>query len=148
MWASWRSCISISMTSFRPPSAARCSARPHPCDVQLEIEPMPTRMMITILSLLAFGIATANAHAVLDHANPRVGNAVQTAPREVTLWFTQDLEPAFSTIEVRDASGTRVDSGKATLVSGDRKVLRVPVKSLPAGTYKVSWRVLSDDSQA
>jgi copper resistance protein C len=107
---------------------------------------MTTRMMITMLSLLAFGIATANAHAVLDHANPRVGNAVRTAPREVTLWFTQDLEPAFSTIEVRNASGARVDSGKATLASGDRKVLRVPVKSLAAGTYTVSWRVLSVDS--
>src|SRR5262245_63029351 len=109
---------------------------------------MCKRTMILMLPLALFAATTASAHAFLDHANPRVGNAVQTAPREVTLWFTQDLEPAFSTIEVRDASGTRVDSGKATLVSGDRKVLRVPVKSLPAGTYKVSWRVLSDDSQA
>ena len=104
------------------------------------------RSMIAVLPLLVLGAATAGAHAFLDHANPRVGNAVRTAPREVTLWFTQDLEPAFSTVEVRDASGSRVDSGKASLGPGDRKILHVPVKSLPAGTYNVSWRVLSVDT--
>ena len=74
--------------------------------------------MIPLLFLLAGGEAAA--HAFLDHADPRVGNAVQTAPREVTLWFTQDLEPAFSTIEVRNASGARVDSGKAVVAATDR----------------------------
>jgi copper resistance protein C len=90
--------------------------------------------------------ATAEAHAILDHANPRVGNAVRTAPREVTLWFTQDLEPAFSGAEVQDAGGARVNSGKAVVSGGDRKVLHVPLKSLAPGTYKVSWRVLSVDT--
>ena len=56
---------------------------------------MRTRMIIAMVPSLLFGAASANAHAFLDHANPRVGNAVRTAPREVTLWFTQDLEPAF-----------------------------------------------------
>jgi len=95
---------------------------------------------------LLFGAVSADAHAFLDHANPRVGNAVRTAPREVTLWFTQDLEPAFSTVEVSDASGARVDSGKASVSPGDRKVLRIAVKPLPPGSYKVSWRVLSVDT--
>ena len=31
-----------------------------------------------------------------DHASPLVGGTVAAAPREVTLWFTQSLEPAFS----------------------------------------------------
>ena len=61
----------------------------------------------------------AAAHAMLDHAEPRVGNKVATAPREVTLWFTQKLEPAFSTITVTDAAGQRVDTGK-TRVSGNQ----------------------------
>src|SRR5207245_7757416 len=72
--------------------------------------------MIPLLLSLASGEATA--HASLDHAEPRVGNSVATAPREVTLWFTQKLEPAFSTVTVTDAAGQRVDTGKAR-VSGD-----------------------------
>ena len=30
----------------------------------------------------------------------------------MTLWFTQNIEPAFSRMEVSDASGARVDQGK------------------------------------
>jgi len=94
-----------------------------------------------LLLLLATG--EANAHAMLDHAEPRVGNKVTTAPREVTLWFTQKLEPAFSSITVTNAAGERVDSGK-TRVSGSQ--MSVSVRSLGAGTYRVKWRVISVDS--
>ena len=87
----------------------------------------------------------AMAHAFLDHASPRVGNTVMLAPNEVVLWFTQKLEPAFSSIEVRNEQGASVTTGKATVV-GDRTQMRVPLKALPKGTYKVLWRVLSVDT--
>ena len=66
-------------------------------------------LIIPLLLVLATG--EASAHALLDHAEPRVGNAVATAPREVTLWFTQKLEPAFSSITVTNSVGQRVDAG-------------------------------------
>ena len=80
---------------------------------------------------------------MLDHANPRVGNTVATAPREVTLWFTQKLEPAFSTMTVTDSSGQRVEAGKPS-ISGN--VMRVPLRAVKAGTYRVVWHVLSVDT--
>jgi copper resistance protein C len=91
--------------------------------------------------LLAAG--PAHAHAMLDHAEPRVGNKVATAPREVTLWFTQKLEAAFSTITVTDPAGQRVDTGK-TRVSGSQ--MSVSLRSGGPGTYHVTWRVLSVDT--
>ena len=36
------------------------------------------------------------AHAMLDHANPAVGSTVDSSPGQVTLTFTQALEPKFS----------------------------------------------------
>ena len=87
----------------------------------------------------------ALAHARLDHASPKVGSTVAPAPREVVLSFTEKVEPAFSAIEVRNAQGTAVDAGKAT-VSGDGMQLRIALKTLPPGTYKVIWRVLSVDT--
>ena len=87
----------------------------------------------------------AMSHAFLDHASPRVGNTVATAPNEVVLWFTQKLEPAFSSIEVHNEQGTSVTGSKATVV-GDRTQMRVPLKTLPKGTYKVLWHVLSVDT--
>jgi methionine-rich copper-binding protein CopC len=100
--------------------------------------------IVVIIPLLLWLVTSeASAHAFLDHAEPRVGNTVATAPREVTLWFTQKLEPAFSTITVTNTAGQRVDTGK-TRVSGNQ--MSVSLRSGGAGTYRVNWRVLSVDT--
>ena len=100
--------------------------------------------VITLVAMrLLLVTGEANAHAFLDHAEPRVGNKVATAPREVTLWFTQKLEPAFSSVTVTNAAGQRVDTGKPR-VSGDQ--MSVSLRSGGAGTYRVNWRVLSVDT--
>jgi methionine-rich copper-binding protein CopC len=85
----------------------------------------------------------ASAHAFLDHAEPRVGNKVANPPHEVTLWFTQKLEPAFSTVTVTNPGGERVDTGK-TRVSGNQ--ISVSLRSGGSGTYHVTWHVLSVDT--
>jgi copper resistance protein C len=91
------------------------------------------RITTGIAALWCLASSEAYAHAFLDHAEPRVGSTVQTAPREVSLSFTQDLEPAFSGAEVRDGSGKRVYQGRAQ-VSGT--VMRVGVKALPPGSIR------------
>jgi methionine-rich copper-binding protein CopC len=100
-----------------------------------------TVLTIPLLLLLATG--EASAHAFLDHAEPRVGNKVATAPHQVTLWFTQKLEPAFSTITVTNSSGQRVDTGKPR-ISGSQ--MSVSLRPGGSGTYHVTWRVLSVDT--
>jgi methionine-rich copper-binding protein CopC len=105
---------------------------------------MQRSAIVLILPLLLWLVTgEANAHAFLDHAEPRVGNTVATAPRDVTLWFTQKLEPAFSSIAVTNSAGQRVDTGK-TRVSGNQ--MSVSLRSGGAGTYRVNWRVLSVDT--
>ena len=103
---------------------------------------MQTSVVVSLL-LVALGSAPAQAHAFLDHASPLVGSTVPSAPHEVALTFTQKLEPAFSSVQVTDASGARVDQGKAQ-ISGD--TMRIGLKSLARGTYKVRWRALSVDT--
>jgi copper resistance protein C len=93
--------------------------------------------------VLALASSSAKAHALLDHAEPRVGNKVGNAPHEVTLWFTQKLEPAFSSVTVTNAAGQRVDSGKPR-VSGNQ--MSVSLRGGGNGTYHVNWHVLSVDS--
>ena len=80
---------------------------------------------------------------MLASASPPVGGSVGAAPGQVTLSFTQGLEPAFSSVEVTDAKGVRVDQGKAQ-ISGS--TMRVGLKALSPGTYKVHWRALSVDT--
>ncbi len=97
--------------------------------------------IVPLLLLLATG--EASAHAFLDHAEPRVGNKVASPPREVTLWFTQKLEPAFSGVTVTNAAGERIDSGKAR-VSGNQ--MSVSLRPGGTGAYHVTWHVLSVDT--
>ena len=104
----------------------------------------------SIAAAVGVGLAllpvAALAHAHLDHASPAIGSTVAQPPTEVSLWFTEALEAKFSTIEVRDAQGRPVQAGPATLARGNTAQLRVPLKALPPGTYKVFWRVLSVDT--
>ena len=104
-----------------------------------------------MVALIAGGAATsaalaAQAHAFLDHASPAVGSSVSTAPPVVTLWFTQDLEPAFSDVTVTNDGGQRVDLGNARIPPGSPAQLQIGLKPLPRGTYTVSWHVVSVDT--
>jgi methionine-rich copper-binding protein CopC len=103
------------------------------------------------LPLLAFACASAiassaGAHAFLDHAAPAVGSTVHAPPSQVRLWFTQKLEPAFSTAQVSDSTGKHVDRADARVDDSDPTVLTVSVPQLAPGRYRVSWRVLSVDT--
>jgi methionine-rich copper-binding protein CopC len=103
------------------------------------------RLRVLILSFLAmaFGSVAAHAHAMLDRASPAVGSTVASAPREVSLTFSQNLEAAFSSVRVTDANGARVDQGKPQ-ISGN--TMRIGLKSLSQGTYRVRWQALSVDT--
>jgi methionine-rich copper-binding protein CopC len=104
---------------------------------------MRTLFILAALLVVASGAPAARAHAFLDHASPLVGSTVDAAPHEVSLSFTQSLEPAFSTVTVTDSSGAEVSQGKAQ-VSGN--TMRVGLKALGPGSYKVRWHALSVDT--
>ncbi|HET9471369.1 MAG TPA: copper resistance CopC family protein [Usitatibacter sp.] len=95
---------------------------------------------------LAVLAPAAFAHAFLERAEPRVGSAVAKAPDHVTLRFSEALEPAFSSVEVLDAGGRRVDRNDRTVDPGDAAVMRVSVPALGPGRYRVKWRALSADT--
>ena len=108
--------------------------------------------MAGLLRLLLLGacalmlFSEAHAHAFLDHALPAVGSAVHASPGQVKLWFTQALEPAFSTVQVFDPNGKRIDRGDAQVDRADATLLFVSLPKLAPGTYRVKWRVLSVDT--
>lgn len=104
------------------------------------------RTLLPIAALFAaaaLGVPPAQAHAFLDHASPLVGSTVPAAPHELTLSFTQNLEPAFSTVLVTGPSGARIDAGKPQ-ISGS--TMRVGIKAAGQGTYHVHWHALSVDT--
>lgn len=109
---------------------------------------MKRKLLLTILSLAcapAF-VSLADAHAFLDHALPGVGRTVHGSPAQIQLWFSEPVEPVFSTVQVLDPRGKRVDSGDVQVDRSDVTLLRASVPKLAPGTYRVKWRVVSTDT--
>jgi methionine-rich copper-binding protein CopC len=96
----------------------------------------------------AVGISTAaEAHAFLIHANPPVGSTVHESPKEIRLYFSEEIEPVFSGIELATKAGEKITTGPASVDPYDRSqffaTLTAPL--LPE-IYRVSWHVVSVDT--
>jgi copper resistance protein C len=104
------------------------------------------RTIVSLFLIVLTGTARLEAHAFLKDAEPGVGSTVQTSPNEVRIRFTENIEPAFSSIQVFDASGKEVDKRDVHLDRSDRTLLYVSLPGLRAGIYKVVWRVVSVDT--
>lgn len=103
------------------------------------------RTLLTLILSLAT-LAMAQAHAFLDHADPRVGSTLSASPRAVTIWFTEELEGAFSKIRVLNAQGVQVDKKDVKVDPAHKAVMSVSVPSLRPGTYKVLWSAVAVDT--
>jgi methionine-rich copper-binding protein CopC len=109
---------------------------------------MITRGSLAALALAVLcGIpAAVRAHAFLDHSDPAVGSTVPAAPAVVHIWFTQELEPAFSWIKVTDKSGADVSDGASFVDPNNKQEMDIKLKSVEGGTYTVKWHALSVDT--
>jgi copper resistance protein C len=103
-----------------------------------------TRVFALAVAACLIGQA-AFAHAFLDRASPAVGSEIVAAPASLSLTFTEPIEPAFSSVQVTDASGGRVDQGSLKTRDGGR-VANIGLKPLSPGVYKVEWHVTSVDT--
>jgi len=98
------------------------------------------------LALFLTGISRVQAHAFLDHADPRVGSTVKAAPTVVKIWFTEELEPAFSRIKVFNNHKVAIDNKDVKVDALDKKLLSVSVPKLEPGRYHVYWNVVATDT--
>jgi methionine-rich copper-binding protein CopC len=105
-----------------------------------------TQKIILIAGLFIAGATAAEAHAFLDHAEPRVGSTVKESPALVKIWFTEELEEAFSKIQVFDAGGKEVDQKNVKVDPANQSVMSVSVPKLSPGIYKVVWNAVAVDT--
>jgi len=99
----------------------------------------------TILLMMTSAAAapSALAHAFLQSALPAADATIGSAPAQIDLHFSEALEPAFSSIDVTDASGHDM---RATAVIAHGTTMSVSLKSLGTGIYRVKWRAMSVDT--
>ncbi|WP_367326206.1 copper resistance CopC/CopD family protein [Streptomyces sp. HUAS ZL42] len=102
----------------------------------------------TLLVLLLLGGAgQASAHAALRDSDPADGTVLKSAPRALTLTFTESVGLLDDSFRILDPDNRRVKTGEAQHPSGRSDTARVTLPAkLGTGTYVVAWRVVSADS--
>ena len=107
--------------------------------------PFAVLIAASVLWALALG-GPALAHAGLERASPEDDETVPRPPQEVRLTFNETVRAEFDPLEVYGPGGERVDAGDAGTDPEDPAAVAVPLKEgLPAGDYRVEWRVTSAD---
>ncbi|MGW3358712.1 copper resistance CopC/CopD family protein [Streptomyces bungoensis] len=105
-------------------------------------------VLCTGLLLLLLGTAVpASAHAALRGTDPADGSLLRTAPRQVSLTFTEPVSLLTDSLRVYDPGNHRLRTGEAGHAPGRSDTVRVRLPHrLRTGTYTVAWRVVSADS--
>ncbi|WP_069813698.1 copper resistance CopC/CopD family protein [Streptomyces sp. TP-A0874] len=100
-----------------------------------------------LLGSLLAGAPAASAHAALTGSDPRDGAVVDSAPKEVTLTFSESVALSEDSLRVLDPQGERADTGEPRALPGEGARYAVKLApDLPDGTFTVAWQVVSADS--
>lgn len=98
--------------------------------------------MAVLVAAMALSVSlppVAMAHAELDTASPGPGSVVESRPEALAATFTEQVDPAKTTMEVRDASGLVVAKGGPSDIAADRISMSFPLPPLADGVYEVRW---------
>ncbi len=105
-----------------------------------------SRRLLLIAVLLALGLtlllpAIASAHAILIRSDPAKDTVLSVAPRQVRMWFSEALNPAFSTAVVINGENKRIDNRDAHVAPNDTTEMDLTLQSnLPPAVYIVIYR--------
>src|SRR3712207_5290791 len=103
-----------------------------------------TRHAISVLitCLLALLLtSTVGAHATIERAVPGPGATLQNPPEELVLEFSEELDPTFSSVELRNSNHEVVDPGPGTVDPAAPGTLRLALPDLPKDSYTAIYRV-------
>ncbi|MET7413962.1 copper resistance CopC/CopD family protein [Streptomyces rubiginosohelvolus] len=130
-------------------SATAPYAGPSPIRRPLAAAALLAALVSLVFGLLLAGAGPASAHAALTGSDPADGAVVDTAPKEVTLSFSEAIAVGDDSIRVLDPSGKRADTDTEPKDLSEGSTVRYGValhSGLPDGTYTVAWQAISADS--
>ena len=100
-----------------------------------------------LVLLVLGGAGTASAHAALRTVDPKDGTVLKSAPRDISLTFTESVGLIKDSFRVIGPDNEPLDVKDARHAEDGSDTVRatLPAK-LAEGTYVVAWRVVSADS--
>ncbi|MCX4771203.1 MULTISPECIES: copper resistance CopC/CopD family protein [unclassified Streptomyces] len=128
---------------FGPPPSVSATRRP------LAKAGLLAALVGVVFGLLLAVAGPASAHAALTGSDPQDGAVVDTAPKQVTLTFSEQVAVGEGSIRILDPNGKRADTEAAPLDLHSGSTVKYGVAlhtGLPDGTYTVAWQAVSADS--
>ena len=105
----------------------------------------PALALLSALTLFVSLASPVSAHSELVSASPGSGDVVEGPPSELVAQFTQNLDAARSSLEVRSSTGTSLAKGGE--LSATKRELRLALPPLPPGEYQVRYVTFSTEDQ-
>ncbi|TMM23004.1 MAG: hypothetical protein E6F94_12255 [Actinobacteria bacterium] len=106
------------------------------------------RALLIVLAAAAASLAlpaAARAHAALLQTTPVASKIVNAPPKQVSLRYSEAVEPRFAIVSVTNVAGGKETAGAPSRSPSNADTLVVPLKQLYEGWYLVYWRVISVD---
>lgn len=102
--------------------------------------------------ILGFGLVTllvspnvVFAHAELVKAEPARRAILAASPKQVRLWFNEEIEADYASLSLLDADNNILTEEKPMAHPDDSKSIYLELPELAGGQYTVKFRVLSVD---
>ena len=76
---------------------------------------------------------------------PAANAQLEAAPPEIRIIFNEQVEGAFSQVQLFDDQGQQVDGGGSGLAAGDPTTLVLPLEPIAPGLYTVIWQTVGSD---
>lgn len=114
----------------------------------MQIHALKRRFVATALAALAL-LATPlvlYAHARLVRSTPAEDARLDAPPSALTLWFSEQPEVRFTSIQLVDSAGGAVSLGAVSRLARDASAVTIPVAAqLRRGRYTIVWRTAGAD---
>jgi copper transport protein len=99
---------------------------------------------IIVIMFASYCLPQSFAHPVYVDSSPKAFQSVPSSPGEVSVFFSEPIELAYSSIRVLGPDGSTVDLNDPHNVKGDTASIGVTLQpNLPEGEYTVTTNVLS-----
>ncbi|MBT2647079.1 copper resistance protein CopC [Bacillus sp. ISL-34] len=102
-------------------------------------------LIVSLFSLLLYP-AMAFGHATIISSNPSPNEAMDTLPEKISIQFSENIQPAFHSLEVFSQDGDKIQIQDSTISKQSGKILEAKWKgTIDEGIYYIKWRVVSSD---
>lgn len=119
--------------------------------VELLIKKIVTKINISsfVMGLVSLVLLSSSnvvfAHAALTKAEPARRAVLTISPKQVRLWFNEEIEADYASLSLYDANGKALTEKKPLVHPDDAKSIYLELPELAGGQYTVKFRVLSVD---